>query len=141
MIKTWQENISVNYPDPERSPELIQRYMQYEIDALRVDRDEWQEATTLANTNARNEESRRRDMQEQRDALEVVIEGYKVDQAEGIAISVKQQAEIAALQAQPVQKPVAWRWRIGATSWVLEDVKPFQRDGIEIQELFLRPVR
>ena len=33
--KTWQERIDANYPNPARGPELVQHYMQAEIDEIR----------------------------------------------------------------------------------------------------------
>lgn len=44
------------------------------LDALAKDRDEWRESTIMANKNAANEEKSRRDMQEQRDALQAKLD-------------------------------------------------------------------
>ena len=40
-IKTWQERIDANYPNPTRAPEIVQHYMQAEIDDTRAERDEY----------------------------------------------------------------------------------------------------
>ena len=63
--------------------------LQAENEFLKQDRDEWRESTVMANANAASEEKRRRDMQEQRDALAAKLVTLEAD-AERYRWTVKQ---------------------------------------------------
>jgi chromosome segregation ATPase len=68
VIQSLQEQIALFEGTIESRDRNIQT-LQAENEWLKQDRDEWRESTVMASANAASEEKRRRDMQEQRDAL------------------------------------------------------------------------